>query len=127
MIKKVLDKVSQSVYCNTVYATRKNSDRNVSLYALCYAKACNEFAGPVSAPLRPGNTAFFEQISQRWRAVGNSVFDLTGPRFEIPASETNALPPDLYIQQLVSPTIGTKGGITPIAGETDCKIIIFYL
>ena len=24
----------------------------------------------------------FEEVSQRWRAVGNTVFDLTGPRFE---------------------------------------------
>ena len=30
----------------------------------------------------PGNTASFEEMSQRWRDVGNTVFDLTGPRFE---------------------------------------------
>ena len=29
-----------------------------------------------------GNTAPFEEMSQRWRAVGNTVSDLTGPRFE---------------------------------------------
>ena len=28
------------------------------------------------------NTAPFEEMLQRWRAVGNTVFDLTGPRFE---------------------------------------------
>ena len=39
-------------------------------------KACNEFAGLISASLRPGNTASFKEISQRWRAA------LTGPRFE---------------------------------------------
>ena len=39
-------------------------------------------AGPVSASLRPGNTAPFEEMPQRWRAVGNTVSDLTGPRFE---------------------------------------------
>ena len=38
--------------------------------------------GPVSASLRPGNTAFFEEMSQRWQAVGNTVSALTGPRFE---------------------------------------------
>ena len=32
--------------------------------------------------MRPGNTAPFEEMSQRWRAVGNTVFDLTGLRFE---------------------------------------------
>ena len=47
-----------------------------------YAKACNEFAGPISASLRPGNTAPFEETSQRWRAVDKTVSDLTGPRFE---------------------------------------------
>ena len=32
--------------------------------------------------LHPGNTAPFEEMSQRWRVVGNTVFHLTGPRFE---------------------------------------------
>ena len=32
--------------------------------------------------LRPGNTASFEEISQRRQAVGNIVSDLTGPRFK---------------------------------------------
>ena len=45
-------------------------------------RTCNEFAGTISASLRPGNTAPFEEMSQRWRAVGNTVSDLTGPRFE---------------------------------------------
>ena len=52
------------------------------IYSLHYAEACNELAGPISASLRPGNTAPFEEMSQRWRAVGNTVSDLTGPRFE---------------------------------------------
>ena len=43
---------------------------------------CNELAGPISATLCPGNTAPFEEMSQRWRAVGNTVSDLTGPRFK---------------------------------------------
>ena len=46
------------------------------------AEACNEFAGPTSASLRPGNTAPFEEMLQRWRAVGNTAFDFIGPRFE---------------------------------------------
>ena len=54
---------------------------NLSLYSLFYAEACNEFAMPTSASLRPGNTAAFE-MSQRWRNVGNIVSDLTGPRVE---------------------------------------------
>ena len=47
-----------------------------------YAKACNEFAGLIFASLRPGNTAPFEEMLQRWRAVGNNVFSLTSLRFE---------------------------------------------
>ena len=55
---------------------------NLLLYSLYYAEVCNEFARPISASLRPGNTVSFEVMSQRWRAVGNTVSDLTGPRFE---------------------------------------------
>ena len=29
-----------------------------------------------------GNTAPFEEMLQRWRDVGNTLSDLTGPRFE---------------------------------------------
>ena len=45
-------------------------------------RVTNEFTGPTSASLRPGNTALFTEMLQRWRAVGNTVSDLTGPRFE---------------------------------------------
>ena len=39
-------------------------------------------------PLRPGNTALFEQLSQWWRTVGNTVFDLIGQRFESQTSRS---------------------------------------
>ena len=58
------------------------SKSNLSLYLLHYAETCNELAGPISASLRPSNTASFEEMSQRWRAVGNTVSNLTGSRFE---------------------------------------------
>ena len=64
------------------------SKSNLSLYSLYYTKACNEFAGPISASLRPGNTTSFEEMSQQWRAVGNTVSDLTGPRFESQTSRS---------------------------------------
>ena len=38
--------------------------------------------GPISESLRLGNTAPFEEMSQRWRAVSNTASDLTSPRFE---------------------------------------------
>ena len=53
----------------------------ILLAVLRFAKACNEFAGPIFTSLHPG-TAPFEEMSERWRAVGNTVSDLTGPRFE---------------------------------------------
>ena len=49
---------------------------------LYYAEACSEFAGPVSASLRPGNPDRFEEMLQRWQAVGKTGSDLTGSRFE---------------------------------------------
>ena len=61
---------------------------NLSLYLLYYPQAYNQLAGPISVSLRPGNTAPFETLSQRWRAVGNTVFDLTGPRFESQTSRS---------------------------------------
>ena len=47
-----------------------------SLHLLYYAEACNELAGPINASLRPGFTAPFEEMSQRWRAVGNTASEL---------------------------------------------------
>ena len=41
---------------------------------------------PISASLRLGSTAPFEEIWQRWRTVGNAVSDLTGLRFELQIS-----------------------------------------
>ena len=40
------------------------------------AEACNKL-GPIFASLRAGNIVRFEEMSQRWRAVGNTVSDLT--------------------------------------------------
>ena len=52
------------------------------LYSLYYAEECKNFAGAISASLRSSNTTSFKEMLQRWRAVGNTVSDLTGPRFE---------------------------------------------
>ena len=49
---------------------------------LYYAKACNKFVGPISASLHAVNTAHFKEMPKRWRAVGNTVSDLTDPRFK---------------------------------------------
>ena len=35
-----------------------------------------------------GNTAPFQDMLQRWRAVGKTVSDLTGPRLEPPTSRS---------------------------------------
>ena len=71
---------------------------NLSIFSLYYAETCNEFAVPISvrvnALLRPGDTVPLEEMSQRWRAVFNTVSDLTGQdlNFRPPAPATNALP-----------------------------------
>ena len=36
-----------------------------------------------AALLRPGNTAPFEKMQQRWRTVGTTMTDSTGPRFKL--------------------------------------------
>ena len=43
-----------------------------------------------------GNTAPFEEMSQRWRVVGNTVSNFTDPRFEpqTSRSKANTLPLD---------------------------------
>ena len=52
---------------------------NLSILSLYYTEACNEFTGPISASLHPGNTAPSKKSrsSGDWRAVGNTVSDLT--------------------------------------------------
>ena len=74
----------------------KINKSNLSLYSLYYAEACSELAGSISASLRPGNTAPFKEMLQRWRAVGNTVSDMTGRVLNLrpPAPKTNALPLD---------------------------------
>ena len=79
---------------------------NLSLYSLYYAEACNELAGPISASLHPGNTAPSEEMSQRWRANGNAVSDLTEPRFEPQISRSRdervtSRPTDLYHNNII--------------------------
>ena len=65
-----------------------NSNGNqIFHYARC-TEACNEFAGPIAASLHTDNTASFEEMSQRPRAVGNTVSDLTGPRLESQTSRS---------------------------------------
>ena len=51
-------------------------------------KRVTSLRGPNLRSLRLGNTASFEEMLQRWRAVGNTVFDLTGPRFEFQTSRS---------------------------------------
>ena len=48
-----------------------------------YGEACNEFAELISTLLSVGKAAPFEEMSQQQRAVGNTVFDFTFPRFEL--------------------------------------------
>ena len=53
-----------------------------------YAEACSKFAVPISTSLLPGSTAPSEKMLQRWRAIGNTVPNLTSPRFELSISRS---------------------------------------
>ena len=64
------------IFCAIVHSS------NMSSYLLYNAEACSEIARPISASLRPASTAPFKGMSQRWRTIGNTVFNLTCSRFE---------------------------------------------
>ena len=52
-------------------------------YARCITpKRVTNLLAQSPASLRPGTTAPFEEMSQRWRVVGNTLSELTDPRFE---------------------------------------------
>ena len=71
---------SRSIYNSKIKVRLIKS--NLSLHSLYYAEACKKFVGLISASLHSGNIAPFEEMPQRWRAVGSTMSDLTGPRFE---------------------------------------------
>ena len=56
---------------------------NLSSYLFHYAEACNELAEPILASLRPGNTPPFKEMLDWGRAVGNTVSNLNGLKFEL--------------------------------------------
>ena len=57
-------------------------NQNFSLYSLYYSWACNEFESHLRVIAPAGNKASLEEMLLRWRAVGNTVSNLTGPRSE---------------------------------------------
>ena len=68
-------------------------------YTPYYAVVCGAHLRVIS----PGNTALFEETLQRWRAVGNTMSDLTSPRFEPQTSRStderiNARPTGRFIR-----------------------------
>ena len=58
---------------------------NVSLYSLYYPEACKEFVRPISASLHLLAKQFF---LKKYRSGGNTVSNLTGPRFESQTSRS---------------------------------------
>ena len=66
---------------------------NLSLCLLQYTETCNEFAGPISALWSPGNSAFFEEMSQRCEPLATlySIWLAQDLNLWPPAPETNAL------------------------------------
>ena len=88
-------------------------ESNLLFNSLYYAEACSKWAGPISAPLRTGNTAAFEEMS-RWRDCWHCN-DLTGPRFEpqtsrfrnecVPARPRNLIDFKLHFKDLIAMVI----------------------
>ena len=65
-----------------------------------------------------GNTAPFEEMLLRWQVVGNTVPDLTGPRFEHQTSRfrderVTAQPTDRFIQYSASVQFSIPALIAP--------------
>ena len=77
----IIPKQPSSVRANKAVSSNE-SKSNLLLSSLYYSEASYKFAGPISASLHLGYTAPFEEILQLWRAVSNTMFDLTGSRFE---------------------------------------------
>ena len=66
-----------------------SNQSNLSLYSLYYAEARDELTVSHLPFIAPAvNIASFKEISQRWRVVGKTVFDLTSPRFESQTSRS---------------------------------------
>ena len=62
---------------NSIYQNK------ISRYSRCITRErVTSWRDPISTSLRPGDIAPFEEMLQWWRAVGNTVSDLTSPRFE---------------------------------------------
>ena len=72
----------RSYFITSLIITIAHFKSNLSLYSQYYAEAFDEFWGPISASLRPGNTAPFKEMWQRWQVIGNTVSDFTSPRFK---------------------------------------------
>ena len=60
------------IFSNQIFHyTRRNTPKRVT-----------SWRDHLRVPALTGNTAPFEESLQRWRAISNTVQDLTGPRFE---------------------------------------------
>ena len=69
-----------------LFAENGNFSNQIFHYTYCitrlFAEAHNKFAGPTYASLRPNNTDSFKEMSLRWRAISNTMSDLSGPRLK---------------------------------------------
>ena len=63
------------------------------ILAVLHRRLYQFFVAAISASLKPGNTAPFKKVLQRWQTIGNFVSNLTGPRFKpyISSRETKAI------------------------------------
>ena len=82
-----------------------------SLYSRYYAEACHEWRAHLRC-LTPGQLSS-EEISRRWRAVGDTVTDSTGPGIEPPIFRTDGV-------RLTTELTGRSSHVPPGEKELDC-------
>ena len=81
-------------FCACDFNCHLTLSNQIFLYTICIMQEhVMSLQVPISVLLRSSNTAPFEEMSQQWRAVGNTVrFGWHEIRFTAP--ETNTLPLD---------------------------------
>ena len=81
---KLLLFTSSLAFCHIAF----NSNQ-IFHYTRCIApKSVTSWWGPSSRHSAQTNTASYEEMLQRWWAVGNIVSNLTGPRFKLQTSRS---------------------------------------
>ena len=83
-----------------IFSSFRNLFHQIFHYTRCNTpKRVTSLRGPYPHHCARTIQVLLEEMSQQWRVVGNTVSDLTGPRFKLQSfhSDTNELPLDLNL------------------------------